>query len=521
MPIDVPLLGARNAAWVAAQLHLFLAAFVLGAPIFIVLCEYLGASSGPRNWRIRLPLVVVLVAVAVSSVLLADRPVDRIILLLATMLLLATVVLVRSSGDARFERLAHETMKVVTIGYSITAITGAMFALVLMGPYGPVMSHLFEKLGPVFALYGLLILVETMLMYLYWYSWGPLAGRKGLHISIGVMLNVVGTAVMLLMNAVGSYMLTPPEVLEGASVWETVANPSWSGLNLHRFVANITFGGFMVALFAAFMFLSSRKREDRAFYDWMGFIGNFIGVATLMLLPLAGYIYAKELFLYDAVISTFMMADKLSFFFVLQGVLVSLLFLGANYYMWMSIRRVSGSERLLGYMRPTFIVIFVASVVWITPQNFLSDLAAPIPDGVAPSDILIPDRVAFLGLMMAKALAVTLIIIFTFMTYMVYRRALSRGVIQWGEIAPQAQYALVFIPTVAVFIMGLMGAVREFARQDWHVFNVLKDTTPYAYTSTLTEMSIMVGAVTLLFFALMGFIFWVGFKLGGTEGARS
>ncbi len=505
----------------AAQIHLFMAAFALGAPIFIVLSEYLGAPKSPRNWKIRLPLVVTFVAVAAASLVLPDRPVDRIILFLAAMVLLSVALLVRSGGDGRFERLAHETMKVVTIAYSITAISGAMLALVLMGSYGPLMSHLFAKLGPVFGFYGILILVETMLMYVYWYSWRPLAGRKSLHISIGVTLNIVGTATMFLMNAVGSYMLTPPEVLEGATVWELVANPSWSGLNLHRFVANITFGGLMVALFAAFMFLSSRNREDRAFYDWMGFIGNFIGVASLMLLPLAGYIYAKELFLYDAVISTFMMADKLSFYFVLQGVLVSLLFLGANYYMWMSIRRISGSERLLGYMRPTFIVIFLASVVWMTPQNFLSDLAAPIPDGVAPSDILIPDRLAFLGLMMAKALAVTLIIIFTFMTYMVYRRALSRGVIQWGEIAPQSQYALVFIPAVAIYTMGLMGAVRELARQDWHVFNVLRDTTPYAYTSTLTQTSVMVGAATLLFFTLMGFIFWVGFKLGGSEGEPS
>ena len=146
--------------------------------------------------------------------------------------------------------------------------------------------------------------------------------------------------------------------------------------------------------------------------------------------------------------------------------------------------------------------------------NFLSDLAAPIPEGTSPTDILIPDRVAFLGLMMAKALAVTVIIIFTFMTYMIYRRALSRGAIRWGEIAPQSQYALVFIPAVAVYTMGFMGAVRELSRQDWHVFKVLQDNTPYAFTTPLAEMSIMVGIVTLVFFTFMAFIFWVGFKLG-------
>ncbi|MFQ5875083.1 MAG: hypothetical protein ACE5JL_14985, partial [Dehalococcoidia bacterium] len=168
----------------------------------------------------------------------------------------------------------------------------------------------------------------------------------------------------------------------------------------------------------------------------------------------------------------------------------------------------------LGYMRPTFAVIFVGTVIWVTPQNFLPDLTSPIPAGIGEEAIFIPERAAFIGLMMAKALAVTAIIMFTFLTYMVYRRAIAQGTMRWGEIAPQSQYALVFIPAVAVYLMGLMGAIRELARQDWHVYTVLQDTTPYWYTTPLAHTSIMVGIVTLVFFSLMAFIFWIGFKLG-------
>ncbi|MFQ5860213.1 MAG: cytochrome ubiquinol oxidase subunit I [Dehalococcoidia bacterium] len=517
MPIDVPVIGARSAVWITGQLHLYLAAFVLGAPIFIVLAEYLGAPRGPRNWRIRLPVVATLVILGLLAIFFAGTFIDRLIILLSATLLLALVLFLRSTGEPRYERLARETMKVVAIAYSLTALAGAAFGFVLMGPYNAVMAQLFQQFGPVFGLYVLLFFVETILMYVYWYTWEPLAQRKGVHISLGVGLNVVGTVVMLLMNAVGSYMLTPTASGEATSIWALVANPSWSGLNLHRFIANVTFGGFMVALFAAFMFLTAKKDEDRAFYDWMGYIGNFIGVATLMLLPLAGYILAKELFLFDATIATFMMADKLSSFFVMQGLLVSLLFLGANYYMWMSIRRITGAEPYLGYMRPTFAVIFVGTVIWLTPQNFLPDLTSPIPEGIGEEAIFIPERIAFLGLMMAKALAVTAIILFTFLTYMLYRRAISQGTMRWGEIPTQAQYALVFVPAVAVYLMGLMGAIRELARQDWHVYTVLRDTTPYWYTPTLAHTSVMVGIVTLVFFSFMAFTFWIGFKLGKTE----
>ncbi|MBI2983143.1 MAG: hypothetical protein HYY42_03010, partial [Chloroflexi bacterium] len=54
----------------------------------------------------------------------------------------------------------------------------------------------------------------------------------------------------------------------------------------------------------------------------------------------------------------------------------------------------------------------------------------------------------------------------------------------------------------------------ELARQDWHVYRALRDTTPYWYTPTLGYTVLMTGVVTVLFFLFMTFIFTVGFKLG-------
>ena len=57
------------------------------------------------------------------------------------------------------------------------------------------------------------------------------------------------------------------------------------------------------------------------------------------------------------------------------------------------------------------------------------------------------------------------------------------------------------------------------------MYTVFRDTTPYWYTPTLGHTSIMVGTVTLIFFAFVAFIFWIGFKVGasdhqGIEGTR-
>lgn len=468
MPVDIPILGARNALWLVAQIHLFFGAFVLGAPIFIVVSEWLGLRT----------------------------------------------------QDPRYERLAKETMKVVAIAYSFTAIFGVLFVFVLMGPYQSITNYLFKTFYPVWALYGLFIFLETACMYVYWYSWGLLSqtqSRKRVHLGIGVLLNVLGTVLMFLMNAVSGFMNAPPENVETASLWQLVSNDLWWPLNLHRFLGNLTFGGFVVALFAAFMFLTSKRDEDKKFYDWMGYIGNLIGVGALMAMPLAGYILAKEFFHYDAQLATFMMADKLSGFFVTQGLLIILLFLGANFYMWLSMKRIEGGLRFERHMKVIFGVLLTGGIIWVIPQTFFPDLLAVAPPGVDELTLILPERFMFLGLMVAKALAVTAIIIATFITYLLYRRARASGKILWGRIDPMSQYVLIFIPAVAVYLMGLMGAIRELTRMDYHVYGVIKDVTPYWFTATLSHSSIMTALVTVIFFVLVAFIFWIGFVMGKVE----
>ncbi|HJO81113.1 MAG TPA: hypothetical protein QF520_01730, partial [SAR202 cluster bacterium] len=78
----------------------------------------MGASKGAPNWKVRVPIAVLAVVVAAVIVAMAHRTVDKIIVVTAAGIVVAAVAFVKSSGDDRFERLAHETMKVVTIAYS-------------------------------------------------------------------------------------------------------------------------------------------------------------------------------------------------------------------------------------------------------------------------------------------------------------------------------------------------------------------------------------------------------------------
>src|SRR5437879_11268609 len=50
---NFPLGGNRAAVWVVAQLHILFAAFILGAPIFVVLSEWMGyRKQEPRYDRL-------------------------------------------------------------------------------------------------------------------------------------------------------------------------------------------------------------------------------------------------------------------------------------------------------------------------------------------------------------------------------------------------------------------------------------------------------------------------------------
>src|SRR2546422_5248545 len=70
-------------------------------------------------------------------------------------------------------------------------------------------------------------------------------------------------------------------------------------INVHRLIANVVFGGAIVGAYASYRFLAARTAEERAHYDWMGYVGNFIAISALIVLPFAGYWLGREIYQYD------------------------------------------------------------------------------------------------------------------------------------------------------------------------------------------------------------------------------
>ena len=90
-----------------------------------------------------------------------------------------------------------------------------------------------------------------------------------------------------------------------------------------------------------------------------------------------------------------------------------------------------------------------------------------------------------------------------------FRNAATTGEVRWGRIPAASQYVLIFIAVTFTWLMGLMGYVRSGLRQHWHVYGVVRDVSPDAFTPTLGFATKVVSVTVLVFFLLIGLVFYL------------
>ena len=403
---DIPGLGSRNVVWVVAQQHLLLAGFVLGVPIFAWVCEIVG-------WRTK---------------------------------------------EARYDKLAKEFTKLLTSAYATTALFGGILLFLLIGLYPKLMAYLSDVFFPSFIVYCLLFLLETVTLYLYWYGWDAMQGnKKWFHISLGFLLNLFALGIMIVPNSWATFQASPVVVADGTALeraWAATWNPTWWPVNIHRLIANVVLGGFICGAYAGIRYLLAANKEEREHYDWMGYVGNFIGVFGMLPLPFAGYWLMREVYQYNQQMGITLMGGFLAWLFILQAMLIGVLFLGANYYFWMGITyRIPGSEQ--GYRKPILamlVVLMVCLGVWMTPHSLVASLEEARKMGGTHHPLL-----GVFGVMSAKMTVANLMILVTFMSFIMYWRAGKQETATWAKIAKSVMGALLVIAGIAVIVLGVWG----------------------------------------------------------------
>ncbi len=527
----------RPVVWALAQMHLFLAAFVLAVPMFVVAIELTGVLT----------------------------------------------------GDDRYDRMAHEFMKISMAAYAFTALTGGALALALFVFYPVLMGYLLRVFDGQVLIYALLFILESFFLYLYYYTWNALryGDRKWIHLSIGVLLNAVGTTLMFVANSWATFMMAPSGVDEVGtplgSVWAAMQGPLWNPLNLHRFLANIAYGGAIVGAYAAYRFLATDRPEERAHYDWMGYTANFIAILGFLPLPFAGYWLMAEIYAYSQQMGITAMGGVLAWLFIIQAVLIGSILLAANYYLWCGLMRTEGGRRFVPWVKYIAVVLVAGFLVWVTPRTLILTPQEVLAMGGTGHPLLGP-----LGIMPAKNTAVNLMLLATFLSFQLFRRAsrtptvpwawigncviaalylvaainivaagiygyitptvykvgasvpqvvstlsvivfvllieafMYRGAvarpIAWGRMSSRSQYALFVLPVAFTWLMALMGYIRSSIRTYWHVYTIMKDRSPDAYIPTIGEVGNYITVITLVFMAVIVFIFWLS-QIGETRQA--
>jgi hypothetical protein len=404
---DIPGIGSRNLVWIIAQLHLLLAGFVLGVPIFAWLCEVVG-------WK---------------------------------------------SGDKRYDKLAKEFTKLLTSSYATTALFGGILLFLLIAFYPKLMNYLTDVFFPSFLVYCGLFLVETATLYLYWYGWDAMAegGGKKFHLFLGFLLNVFAFFIMIVPNSWATFQASPVVIAEGTDfqrAWAATWNPTWWPVNIHRLIANVVLGGYICGAYAGIRYLAARSQEERYHYDWMGYVGNFIGVFGLLPLPFAGYWLMREIYQYNQQMGITLMGGFLSWLFILQAMLIGVLFLGSNYYFWLGItHRIPGSE--MQYRKPIMamlIILLLCLGVWMTPHSLVASLEEARKMGGTHHPLL-----GVFGVMSAKMTVANLMILVTFMSFIMYWRAGKQETAGWAKIAKAVMGGVLVLAGIVVIILGVWG----------------------------------------------------------------
>ncbi len=405
------LFGSRDAIWMIAQLHLYFAAFIVAVPIFVIAIEGMGMGTK-----------------------------DKV-------------------QAERYDRMAHDFMRISITAFAITALLGGLLFFLLLTLYPDYLKYLSGIFSGAMVIYACLFFAESFFLYIYYYGWDAMQGpfSKWLHLSCGLMLNIAGLTLMVLANAWATFAMAPSGIdLEtGAflgNIWAAIRGPLWNPVNLHRFIANVALGGAIVAAFAGYRYLAVKTKEEKEYYDWMGYTGMLISVTGLLPLPFAGYWLMKEVYAFSQQMGISLMGGLFAWVFIIQALLIGAIFLSVNYYLWLGMGRIRGVKGYQHYIKYMAIVLIGAFLVWFTPHSIVLTGKELKSLGGAHHHYL-----GFFGVMSAKNTAVNLMICTSALCFLLYRRGNKIPVVSWVKQGNALQAALFFMGAVNIIGLGIYG----------------------------------------------------------------
>jgi cytochrome bd-type quinol oxidase subunit 1 len=404
------------------------------------------------------------------------------------------------SRKPRYNRLARSITLFNVILFSAGAtfaIAGMLFFISLYPTFASELFHIYW--WPLLA-EGILFAIEIFFLYTYWFSWDKVGNWWHQFLGYGYAVSVFFQTLMI--NTLASGMLTPgsDKIVWGSTGLLTMSismlqswwfNASTWILQFHRLAAAVSFFGFLIAMLGMFHYLDRKDEPSKTYWDLVSSYGLSWGLLGLVFQPLLGIIYMYTIFRNQPSAFASIMLGARAWEMVLMVGLLSLLFITVLVYLYdrkEKIIRSAGNEKLHRLFKIFIIVAAICGFILVQPYT--------MSFGVNP--------LGYMSYKLAALFVLIVIGVFAFGIDLIMLR--EPGMVEWGALSKTSRHAAILAGILGIFIVAVMGYVRESARSPWTVYNIVPVPGGQSYPTPIPAYQMFV--VWAIIIALVMAIFW-------------
>jgi cytochrome d ubiquinol oxidase subunit I len=417
------------------------------------------------------------------------------------------------NGNERYDRLARSVtiFNVILFSAGATfAIGGVLFFISLFPVFATNAFHIFW--WPLFAeaiLFGL----EILFLYTYWFSWYKIPRKYHQVLGYAYAVSVFFQTLMINMLAAG--MLTPGDttITWGSTGFLTMDlptllqwwfNPTMWRLQFHRIFASISYFGFLLALLAMFHFLDRKDNTSKRYWDWVGSYGLAWGLFGLVFQPAFGLIYMLAIFdNQEPAFDDIMHGPRAWEMLLMVSLLAALFIVVIIYFIDRRERILSKQENKIWHrLFQVFLIVAVICALILIQPAWLG--ASSIDDPAAWQNPI--------GVMDYKYIAIfTLVIIGVLLLTIDTVMLADPREAEWGALPKVSRFAAMMAGVLGMWIVIVMGFVRESARSPWTIYQIIPVPGGAAFVTPVPMVNIF--AVWFIILMITITIFWFTSKV--------
>ena len=354
--------------------------------------------------------------------------------------------------------------------------------------------------------------------------------------------------------------------------WHLLHTATWNLSNLHRISGNIVFAAAVMMAYAAYHSIASHDPGRKAYYDRFSFTSLIIMFFALVPIPFEGYRLSREIYAYRQQMGITMFGGLLAWSGIILVSVVALLFMTINYYLWQRIDVAKNGSQYRSYSKYLFAILAICAAVYVTPHTlvmtplelkqmggqqhqvlgnygvesakqpaisimilltswslliwswcsnqtarimmetrlitgaFLAAMVNIVWLGIYGYSIPANVRVGLSIPMWATTFMIVLLVAILIIRN---RRVNDDEPLLWGNLPDRAYYALFSLAFVVTWIMGLGGYRRSSLRLFWHVNEIVRDASPWAYTHTVGFATNLISFNALVFWGSFVTFLWL------------